>query len=332
MTVSRVINGENSVRPKTRHLVEQAIRGLNFSPNPLARALSGGDHVKIALVHRFPNPGHLGDFLAHLLDQTTKAHASLVVRKVASSADNEQTVQQLLSDGIRAVIVTPPLTDDAQLIALLRAAGMAMVAVGTTNLTASLSVVGIDDRAAARAMTEHLLAAGHRRIGFIRGHRSHASTQARLDGFYEALSAVGLAVEAALIVEGRYDYRSGLIAADHLLDLPEPPTAVFASNDEMAAATIAVAHRRGIDVPLELSVCGFDDSTLATTIWPSLTTVRQPLADMTNCVVNLLLEKRAAQASNGPAARERHVVLDHLIICRESDAPPRSLVRGLRHK
>jgi LacI family transcriptional regulator len=328
MTVSRVINGEGGVRPLTRQAVEAAIRTLNYAPNPMARALSGAEHVKIALVHRFPSAGHLGDFLAHLLDATTRAHAGLVVCKVDAPTEDAHAVAQLVSDGVRAVILAPPLADDDRLVSLLCAAGMAMVAIGSTRLKGIMPAVGIDDRAAAQAMTAHLIAIGHRRIGFVKGHPNHASTQARLDGYAAALGAVGLVVREELVQGGRYDYLSGLDAADRLLDLSQPPTAIFASNDEMAAAAVAAAHRRGIDVPADLTVCGFDDTPLATTIWPALTTVRQPTEEMTRLAVDLVLRARLAEdrlvRNAQPAGgAERRIVLDHLIIRRQSDASPR---------
>jgi LacI family transcriptional regulator len=318
MTVSRVINGKSGVRPQTRSQVEDAIRRLRFHCNPVARALSGMEHVRIGLLHRFPNAGHLGEFLVHLLDETDRAHAGLVVHRIASSAENETTVHGLIDKGVRAVIVTPPLPDDERLIAMLHAAGICAVGIGATRLDGRLSMVGIDERAAARATAEHLMTIGHRRIGFIMGHPDHVSSQHRLDGFEEALSQRGLHLDPSLIVPGQYSYLSGLEAAERLLDRADPPTAIFASNDDMAAATVAVAHRRGIDVPADLTVCGFDDSTLATTIWPPLTTIRQPVEELTRLAVKLVLKERGAVAA-GEQTKRQSIVLDYLLVRRQSD-------------
>ena len=133
-----------------------------------------------------------------------------------------------------------------------------------------------------------------------------------------ALTAAGIAVDPALIVPGLFTYRSGLAAAERLLDLPERPTAIFASNDDMAAATVAAAQRRGIDVPRQLTVCGFDDTALATTIWPELTTVRQPISDMSCAAMKMLMT--AISSSNGDEMAERHETVDFTLIPRETTA------------
>jgi len=130
----------------------------------------------------------------------------------------------------------------------------------------------------------------------------------------------GLAVDPQLIVPGLFTYRSGLDAAEQLLALPEPPAAIFASNDDMAVATVAVAHRNGVKVPQELSVCGFDDTSLATAIWPSLTTIRQPIAEMSSAAIKLLLTEIVAR-SEGKTHEPRHLTLDFSLIRRETDAP-----------
>jgi LacI family transcriptional regulator len=119
-----------------------------------------------------------------------------------------------------------------------------------------------------------------------------------------------------------FTYRSGLEAAENLLSLPEPPTAIFASNDDMAAATVAIAHRRGIDVPGDLSVCGFDDTAIAETLWPELTTIHQPIEEMSRTAVDHLLAKIRARRDGTREAR-RHIVLEHTLVRRNSDASPR---------
>ncbi|WP_448658729.1 LacI family DNA-binding transcriptional regulator [Sphingomonas sp. CJ99] len=316
MTVSRVVNGDRAVRPETRALVEQAIRQLRFAPNPAARALSNAAPARVALLHRFPNPGSLGSFLVHLLQAATRAHASIVLHEVAEG-EQAETLAELQQDAIRGVILAPPMGDDLKLIGLLRDAGLATVVTGSIHTDSGLASVGIDDRAAARAMTDHLLALGHRRIGMITGRANHSSSQFRLDGYRDALAAAGLPLDPALVAAGMYTYQSGMTATELLLDLADPPTAIFASNDDMAAAAMAVAHRRGLDVPDDLSVCGFDDTPLATTIWPALTTIRQPTEALTRTAF-----ERVLRAINGEADTAERVELDHLLVRRQSDGPP----------
>jgi LacI family transcriptional regulator len=319
-TVSRVINGEDVVTTQTRHLVQEAIAALRFTPNPVARALSGGEQVRIGLLHRFPNPGSLGEFLVQLIDDVNKAHAHLVLYEVPNSGAHEAAVDEMVSCGVRGVVLPPPLADDPGLLARLEDAGIVVVATGSHHQGHRLSSVGVDDRRAAYSATELLLSLGHRRIGFITGDPHYASADLRLAGYRDALASGGLPVEPDLIASGRFTYQTGLEAADRLISLKQPPTAIFASNDDMAAACVAVAHRHGIDVPNGLSVCGFDDSPLATTIWPTLTTVRRPIHEMTHHAVRLLLSELSSGKRAG--AEKQHIVLEHAIVRRQSDGPP----------
>ena len=186
------------------------------------------------------------------------------------------------------------------------------------------SSVFVDDYKAARAMARHIIGLGHQRIGFIKGGVTHLSSRMREEGYRDALLGAGLEVDESLIVQGDYSYRSGLDATDQLLNLDPPPTAIFASNDDMAAAAIATAHRHHIDVPEGLTVCGYDDTFLATTVWPELTTIHQPLAKMARASLQLLeKEIRARRADLDP--RPEHRDFEFELIKRQSDAaPPRA--------
>jgi LacI family transcriptional regulator len=171
-------------------------------------------------------------------------------------------------------------------------------------------------------MTEHLTSLGHRQIGFISGHPKHATSALRFAGYRDALKEGGLEYSDEHVAHGDYTYRSGLDAAEQLLSLKSQPTAILASNDDMAAATVAVAHRHGLDVPADLSVCGFDDTPLATAVWPQLTTIHIPIAELSRAAADLLvLAIRAKQI--GERLSPKHVVLDYKLIRRQSDAPPR---------
>jgi LacI family transcriptional regulator len=319
MTVSRVVNGHGAVRAETRRLVEAAIAALNFAPNPLARALNMGAPQRIALLHRFPNPGTLGAFLLHLLDRAAEAHANLEVRQVHATDQDAQVVADLVERRVTGVILAPPLADDRVLVALLRAGGLAIVATGSVRADASVVSVGIDDQAAAHAMTQHLLHLGHQRVGFITGHPDHASSTMRLAGYHGAMRAANLSVAPGWVAEGLYTYQSGLAAAEALLGSARRPTAIFASNDDMAAATLAVAHRRGLAVPGDLSIAGFDDSVLATTVWPTLTTVRAPARTITRTAFDLVLQ--ALSGGQQPEDDPRRVSLPFELVTRESAAP-----------
>jgi LacI family transcriptional regulator len=174
------------------------------------------------------------------------------------------------------------------------------------------SSVFMDDAQAADDMTAHLINAGHRRIGFIKGHPNHKGSDDRLAGYRRALDRAGIAYDPVLICDGAFDFDSGVRGAIRLLDLPAPPTAIFASNDDMAAGVLAVSHDRHIELPRELSVVGFDDTTLARTVWPPLTTIHQPMAELAQTAAEILIE-------GGDITHRR---LPHQLIERASVAPP----------
>jgi LacI family transcriptional regulator len=196
------------------------------------------------------------------------------------------------------------------------------VAVASGQPDKRISAIGIDDHRAAYDMTRHLISLGHARIGFITGHPNQTASARRLAGFKSAMADAGFEVGPESIAQGMYNYRSGLDAAEVLLRTDPRPSAVFASNDDMAAATVAIAHRLGLDVPGDLTVAGFDDAALATTIWPELTTVRQPIFDMAGAAVDILVRQIRAHRDGAPELHE-HVVMDFSLIRRQSDAAPR---------
>jgi LacI family transcriptional regulator len=322
MTVSRVINGEQVVRASTREKVEQSIAALNYAPNAAARSLAGGDDTRIALLYSNPSASYLSEFLVGSLDQARRSNVHLVVEKVDEDSDVRAALDQALRGRIDGIILPPPLCDLPEMRAALAAADIPTVAVASGSAPEGMSAVSIDDERAAYEMTMHLLALGHRRIGFIRGNPNQGSSGRRFDGYARALAEQGLALDEGLVAQGLFTYRSGLEAADHLLDLTPQPSAIFASNDDMAAAAVAVAHRRGLDVPGDLTVCGFDDTALATTIWPELTTIRQPISEMSRAAVELLVRDIKARKYEGDPALA-HRLLDYTLVQRASDAKPR---------
>lgn len=322
MTVSRVINGEKNVKPATRELVEAAIRELNYAPNPAARSLASADLIRIGLLYSNPSAAYLSEFLVGSLDQCRRSNVQLVVEKCEPDTDEVTVAEQLVASGVDGIILPPPLCDSASVIRMLARSHTPAVAVATGAPAPTVSAVSIDDYKAALEMTRHLIALGHRRIGFIIGHPNQSASKRRLAGYQAALAQAGIEESSELIAQGYFTYRSGLDAAEKLLSLGEPPSAIFASNDDMAAASVAVAHRHGLDVPSDVTVCGFDDTALATTIWPELTTIHQPITDMSRAAVDLLIgEIRRRRASE--AEQHSHILLDFTLVRRQSDAAPR---------
>lgn len=322
MTVSRVINGENNVRPATRAAVNAVIAELNYAPNRAAQSLAGANQIRIGLLYSNPSSAYLSEFLVGGLDQASRGNVQLIVEKCEPDHHEGDVARRLVAGGIDGLILPPPLCDSPEVMAALEETGTPAVAVATGRAADGLSAVSIDDYRAAHAMTLHIAALGHQRIGFILGNPNQTVSERRLAGYRDALAAAALPYDPDLVAPGLFTYRSGLDAAERLLDLPSPPTAIFASNDDMAAATVAVAHRRGLDVPGDLTVCGFDDTALATTIWPELTTIRQPITDMSRAAVDLLLEAVRRQRS-GEGSTPRQLLLDFTLVRRQSDAAPR---------
>jgi LacI family transcriptional regulator len=329
MTVSRVINAKKNVKASTRERVEAAIRELKYSPNPAASSLARDDLIRIGLLYGNPSAAYLSEFLVGGLDQCSRSNVQLVVEKCEPGTDEETVAQRLIASGIDGIILPPPLCDARPVIRVLARNGTPAVAVATGRPARSVSAVSIDDRRAANEMTRHLIALGHQRIGFIIGHPNQTASGRRLEGYRTALAEAGIASDERLVAQGYFTYRSGLDAAEQLLALEDRPTAIFASNDDMAAATVAVAHRHGLDVPADLTVCGFDDTALATTISPELTTIRQPITEMSRAAVRLLIEEIQRQRAGDPE-HHPHTLLDFELIRRQSDAAPRRRLRAVR--
>ncbi|MFT4054260.1 MAG: LacI family DNA-binding transcriptional regulator [Novosphingobium sp.] len=321
MTVSRVMNGKANVREETRERVEAAIKALNYSPSAAARNLAAASEIRIGLLYSNPSAGYLNEFLVGSLDQASRANVQLVVQLCEKQEERAEIVQRLIDNGVDGLILPPPLCDADDIHRLLHEAEVPGVAVASGRPPVFLSSVNIDDRAAAAAMTQHLLSQGHKRIGFVSGNPDQTASALRLYGYLDALGEAGLVSDPALVVEGLFTYRSGLDAAQKLLALAERPTAIFASNDDMAAAVVSVAHRMGLDVPGDLTVVGFDDAPQATTTWPELTTIRQPIADMSRAAVLQLVED-IRTARDGRRLAPRHRQMSFELIRRESDAAP----------
>ncbi len=320
MTVSRVINSEGNVRESTRAAVDAAIRELGYSPNRAARSLASGSQIQVCLMYANPSSTYLSATLLGALEQARENDTQLVVAECDGEADAERIIKEQLKGGISGVLLVPPLADSLHLLDLLKQRNVPTVTMGPQLVGERISSVMIDDRSAARTMTEYLIGLGHRRIGYITGNPKYLVSEVRKSGYRDALEAAGIEWRPELVVTGRFSYRSGLEAADRLLTLPEIPTAISASNDEMAAATISVARRHHINVPDELTVTGFDDTLLATTVWPTITTIRQPISDMSHAAIDLLTRSIRANRMGGDIECQ-HLTLDYSLIERESSAP-----------
>lgn len=320
-TVSRVLNKERYVSDDMRQKVEEAVARLNYHPSLAARTLAGRRSFQIGLIHDNPSPYYIFNMQAGVGQRCREADFRMIVQPCDINSpglvdDIGALIDQAQLDGI---IMTPPVTDVGTALAELFRRKIPVVRVQPgTDLTAT-SAVYIDNVQAADDMTAYLISLGHRRIGLVTGHANYFASGQRLTGYRQALQRAGIGFDASLVFPGQFDFQSGAAAAEALLALDEPPTAIFASSDDMAAGVLAAAHRIGISVPGQLSVAGFDDTDLAQVVWPSLTTIHQPIRDLGYAAADLLLEF-------GETIERRQ--LPHELIVRGSTAPPRPMDPG----
>ncbi|UNK41603.1 LacI family DNA-binding transcriptional regulator [Luteimonas sp. S4-F44] len=321
MTVSRVINGQGKVRDTTRERVTRAVRELNYTPNLAASSLAAAQHTRIALIYTNPSGAYLRELLLGLLRVASRTPIQLVVDYWDDlDAEAERKAARAMGKRVDAVILPPPLCESRAAVTEFVRAGIPVVAIASGRFSDDISCVRIDDFRAGKEMTEHLIERGHTRIGFIKGRADLSASTRRFQGFQAALEDAGIAFDPALVHQGDYTYRSGLKAAEKLLGHRKPPSAIFASNDDMAAAAISVAHRRGLDVPRDLSVVGFDDTSAATTVWPELTTMHQPIASMADTAIDVLL--RCIRRNDASTRVLTDQVVPHRLIARDSVAAP----------
>ncbi len=292
-TVSRVLNKERYVRAATRDKVEAAMAAMAFSPSIAARSLAGHRSHQIALIYDNHSPYYIHaiqegvwarcrDEDVRMLAQPADVASKTIVAEVGGLIDETRV------DGI---ILSSPVTDCAPVLEELERRGIPFVRISPGTNHALTSSVYMDDAQAADDMTTHLINLGHRVIGFVVGHPNHMASEQRLFGYRRALDRAGIPYEPGLVHPGEFDFASGVAAAHALLSYPRRPTAIFASNDDMAAGVLTVAHAKGLRLPEDLSVAGFDDTPLAQLVWPPLTTIRQPTRDLAYAAASLLFEK-----------------------------------------
>lgn len=317
-TVSRVLNHEPNVREETRRRVEDAVERLQYRPNHSARSLAGQRSYVVTLAYDNPSLNYLMEIQSGMLEACRAQHYNLLLAPVTygerrSISEITDLVEHSGSDG---VVLTPPLTDDMELLAHLDEHQIPFASISPRTRAGRIGVT-VDEHAAVCDLLAHLIRLGHRRIGHIQGHPDHGACAWRHDGYRQSLEMAGIRYDPELVVAGEFNFESGVRGANRLLDLADPPTAIFAANDDMAAGVVRVAGERGLSVPRDLSVCGFDDTPISRHIYPALSTVRQPTRDMGR-VATLELLKSIRTPGAG-----RMVRMPHALQLRESIARPR---------
>ncbi|MDB5457138.1 MAG: transcriptional regulator [Caulobacter sp.] len=314
-TVSRVMNREPNVKSDTRDRVQAVVAALNYRPNISARSLAGSRAYLIGVFFDNPSPAYVTDVQLGAIARCREEGFHLIVEPIDSAAEIEgQLAPMLTTLRMDGVILTPPVCDHPDVLALLEREDVPYVRISPDRDLGRSAYVGMDDRRAAYEMTAHLIGLGHRDIGFILGHPDHGATHLRHEGYAAAMADHGCAPRADRVEQGYFSFRSGFEAAERLLTRDDRPTAVFASNDDMALGVMAVANRLRLNVPEQLSVAGFDDTPGAKVVWPQLTTVRQPIAAMAAAAADLLLRGEARWEGETPPSR----LLDFELIVRES--------------
>lgn len=320
-TVSRVINRSPLLNEETRTKVEKVIRELGYVPNPQARALALRRNFLIGLIHDNPNAQMVLNMQQGILEALHGTDFEMIVRPVdRNSAAMLDDVRTLLErQRLFGVVILPPISENDALAALCNEVGCRYVRMGSAQLDAPDHMVASNDREAVREATAHLIGQGHKVIGLIEGPDGFRSARERRLGFEDALADAGIALPRSLIARGNYTFETGVTAANRLFDLSPRPTAIFASNDEMAAGVVFAARERGIAVPEDLSVIGFDDTPIAAHIWPPLTTVRWPIVSMARAAACKLV----GDMVGGEAALPQPAELPSTLVKRASVAPPR---------
>ena len=321
-TVSRVINESPFVREETRARITEIIKRVGFTPDPQARALAFRRSFLIGLIYDNPNAPYVINIQEGALNALRSKGYELVVHPCdRNAAEFEPEIRQLISrQKLDGVILLPPVSEISALSETLRRLACPYVRIISAALDAPENLVLSRDKESSAEVAEHLARLGHTRIAMISGPESYRSSRERLAGFSQALAERGLTLSPQYIAEGGYTFESGAACAEHLLSMNPRPTAIFAGNDETAAGVYRTAYLRGLKIPDDLTVVGFDDSPLASRLCPSLTTMRQPIRDMGR----LAAEKLIAKIANlpGPSAAAT-TVFPHLVV-RESSGRPRS--------
>ncbi len=313
-TVSRVLNKEEYVSEAARNVVLASASKLGYKLNQAARTLRSGAAQILAILVDNPSRSYLENIHFGALKKCQQLSMQLILDECPNGVDDIKRLMHNISPA--AFIVTPPLCDDPKVIKFLNDNDCTYVLISPDDVKNAPLSVWMDDEKASSEMTEYLIGLGHKRIGFIKGHPDHSASTKRMNGYYKAHEIRNIQTDATLITQGYFDYASGLLCAEKLLNLAHPPTAIFASNDDMAAAVIAAAYKRNIAIPSGLSVVGFDDTPIASIISPQLTTILQPIAELAANAVDLL--SKNINHSYSEQRNDTSITLEYSFIERDS--------------
>ncbi|HRK63931.1 MAG TPA: LacI family DNA-binding transcriptional regulator [Terricaulis sp.] len=301
-TVSRVINQSPFVKDETREKINAIIAETGFSPDPQARGLAFRRSFLIGLVYDNPNPQYVVNMQLGLLDAMRGSGYELVVHPC--NRGNPTFLQDfrrfIERQKLSGVVLTPSVSEDDRVKEVLEEIGCAYIRIASVPVDAPSHIIVSNDRQGGRAAARHLAELGHKQIGFISGPPTFRSSHERRGGFEEELRDRKLALPADYIMQGAYTFETGLSCAAELLKRDPRPTAIFAANDEMAAGALHAIRRAGLDCPGDVSVIGFDDFQIASSVWPPLTTVRTPTREIGRMAAEKLMRLSSGETSSEP--------------------------------
>jgi LacI family transcriptional regulator len=286
VTVSNVMNQRHNVSLETRARVMSAVAKTGYTTNIVAKGLAGGRTNTLGVLIPDLATQYMGEIVWGVSQEARQANMEMLI-STAFDTDRERNQLHFLQGITDGLILILPHTDDDEL--QLSKNGKPIVMVDHRGSTIKLPAIDVDNYAGGRMATEHLLGLRHERIGFISG--LYEASSARLRGYKEALVNAGIPFDESLVVAGNFLQPGGFAATNQLLNLAKPPTAIFAANDLTAFGALEAIKECGLRVPHDISVIGFDDISMASQVFPPLTTVRQPLAEMGRAAVRMTIAK-----------------------------------------
>jgi LacI family transcriptional regulator len=329
-SVSRVLNGEPNVSEALKARVNKAVEDLGYRRSLSARGLAGASSSVIAalvdagMTIEHWRSGTGNDYLSRLelgvLMELRQVDYHLMVEMVDYASPTLRRDLSALLSSIRpeGVLLTPPNSDLVEVLDILDASGVAYARIGAERQLDRGILVSMDDRQAAYDVTQHLIELGHRRIGFVGGPAVYSASRLRFEGFMAAMTANGLTVPDDAVAEGDFTFAAGLAGIQKLLGADVRLTAVFGVSDDTALGVMRGAMDRGLKLPADLSVVGFDDSPSAMFSNPTLTTIRQPVAEMAAAAIQRLTPPLRAKLD--PKDVVAPVVVPYRLIHRASSA------------
>lgn len=306
-TVSRVINRSPLLSQATREKVEKVIADIGYVPDPQARALALGRNFLIALIYDANSAAALPGVQQGILEAIRGTEFALIVHPIAGEGAEAEFRSFLEFQRPFAVLLLPSVSERGNIIDLCRDLGCNYQSLGENRLDAEYEGNICGDREAAARAVGHLIALGHQRIGIVTGPEDLLSARERELGYLDAMADHDLDRGPALIATGDYSFEAGLAAGRLLLEVSPRPTAIFACSDEMAAGVLHAAGERGIAVPEALSIIGYGDTEIASRLWPPLTTIRVPVAEMAGSLVRRLVRPDLAEPA--PAQLKQDIVM-----------------------